>query len=437
MVKQTFQDIVPPEKEKTIRKIPLSREKTDNTEEERSGRIRLARTLAGGWKGGGPDKQLNFSRKNKFLGLGVLVVFLILLFGIFGRSGAEVQITPRQISHNFDLSLIANREGENLSFEILQIKREAEKSVEAQGEEMVERKASGEIVIYNQHSTNPQTLIRNTRFETPAGLIYRIEESVTVPGMTERGGEKNPGQIRVKVYADEPGEKHNIGLTDFTIPGFRGLPQYENFFARSATPITGGFVGRMKKVDDQTLETVRGEIRSTLEKTLKETVIEDSNDEFIILTESLEIRFSSLPEQESGNNMVKIRESGEISGIKINKKELEKVLVESALGNRDETEIKIPNLEKLVYKITDPKEFHSLSGLSSVVFEIKGTASLAWQINPLTIQGELAGKKQRDLKDILSKFQAVEQATATVKPFWKRSFPSNPKKIDILIKEQI
>ena len=31
-------------------------------------------------------------------------------------------------------------------------------------------------------------------------------------------GKNIPGSVDVKVYANEPGEKYNIGLSDFTIP---------------------------------------------------------------------------------------------------------------------------------------------------------------------------------------------------------------------------
>ena len=46
----------------------------------------------------------------------------------------------------------------------------------------MERKASGQIIVYNAYNDNNQKLIKNTRFETPDGKIYRIQASIIVPG---------------------------------------------------------------------------------------------------------------------------------------------------------------------------------------------------------------------------------------------------------------
>ena len=73
------------------------------------------------------------------------------------------------------------------------------------GEEAVEVKASGKIMVYNNFSSEPQRLIIRTRFETKEGLIYRIPESIVVPGKTVKMGWETPGSKEIGVFADEPG----------------------------------------------------------------------------------------------------------------------------------------------------------------------------------------------------------------------------------------
>src|SRR3990167_11473072 len=54
--------------------------------------------------------------------------------------------------------------------------------VPAQGVERVEDKASGTITVYNDYSTAPQKLVKNTRFQTPEGLVFRAPAEVIIPG---------------------------------------------------------------------------------------------------------------------------------------------------------------------------------------------------------------------------------------------------------------
>ena len=153
-------------------------------------------------------------------------------------------ITPKQNKTLVDAQFVAALDagvGE-LTYEIMTIEKTDSKKIVAAGREEIEEKASGKIVIFNDFNTSSQRLIKNTRFETPEGLIYRINRSIVVPGQKTEDGEKVPGSIEVTVYADEAGDKFNISLTDFTVPGFKGSPRFEKFYARSKTPMAGGFI---------------------------------------------------------------------------------------------------------------------------------------------------------------------------------------------------
>ena len=159
--------------------------------------------------------------------------FSACVFALF--SGAKVIITPKQNRTLIDVSSVAVLDGsaEELSYEIMTIEETSSKKIAATGREEIEEKASGRIVIFNDFNTSSQRLIKNTRFETSEGLIYRINKSVVVPGQKTEDGEKVPGSVEVTVYADEAGEGFNIGLMDFTIPGFKGSPRFAKFYARS------------------------------------------------------------------------------------------------------------------------------------------------------------------------------------------------------------
>jgi len=96
-------------------------------------------------------------------------------------------------------------------------------------------RAYGTMTIFNDTDI-PQRFIRNTRFESPNGKIFRIPQSVTIPAKTGNV----PGSITSTVFADTTGPEYNIPPTNFTVPGFKGTDRYNLFYGRSYQPMSGG-----------------------------------------------------------------------------------------------------------------------------------------------------------------------------------------------------
>ncbi len=66
-------------------------------------------------------------------------------------------------------------------------------------------------------------------------------------------------------------------------------------------------------------------------------------------------------------------------------------------------------------------------------FNVKGTATLGPSLDLEAIKATLAGKKQGDAVQILKDYPNVNSVEVHLSPFWVRSLPKNPKKIDIKI----
>jgi hypothetical protein len=98
------------------------------------------------------------------------------------------------------------------------------------------KKATGKIVITNNYSKEPQSLVATTRFETADKKIYRLVKGVTVPGMSGT----SPGTIEADVIADKGGDNYNISNGTFTIPGFAGNAKFAKFSATLKGSMTGG-----------------------------------------------------------------------------------------------------------------------------------------------------------------------------------------------------
>ena len=56
--------------------------------------------------------------------------------------------------------------------------------VQSKGKEHVEERASGTVEVFNEYSPTSVRLIKNTRFATPNGLVFRVPASVVIPGKT-------------------------------------------------------------------------------------------------------------------------------------------------------------------------------------------------------------------------------------------------------------
>lgn len=306
------------------------------------------------------------------------------------------------------------------------------KEVEATGEERVDRKASGQIIIFNDFNTSSQRLIKNTRFETPEGLIYRVDKSIVVPGQTtNEDGEVIPGSIEVTVYADTSGDEYNIGLTDFTIPGFKGDPRFFKFYARSKTPIKGGFSGIEKTVAPGELSAARSEIHQSLEEEVLAEVKSEKPDGFVLFDDAYLIESTSLPNADAGSGgNVLVREEAVFYGFLFNELEFAKHVALNTVGSYEGEDVEIVGIENLEFKIVD-KSLLIPASAEAFDFTLSGSGKIVWLFDAERLKEDMAGKHRRDTQTVLSGYPAIEKAEITIRPFWKRSFPDNPDKITV------
>ena len=184
MAKNAFQDIVP-SKKRTIRDVQNSRSRAHKP---------IQKTEDDFEYDTGYDDNIRKPRSSRFalwFVAGVVIIVLVLAFSLL-FAGAKVSITPKQNKTLVDAQFVAALDGVagELAYEIMTIEKTDSKKIEAAGREEIEEKASGRLVIFNDFNTSSQRLIKNTRFETPEGLVYRINRSVVVPGQKTEDGEK-------------------------------------------------------------------------------------------------------------------------------------------------------------------------------------------------------------------------------------------------------
>jgi len=442
-MKKTMQDVIPQGK-RTIRRIPIERVKRTNSapieEPEENEFVEEEETRDPHLPPEPPRLKRERTMRKFWIWIVGAVVVLILLFIILSTvfSGASLDVTPRQESVVIDGQFRATKQpgiGE-VGFDVMTITRTGTREVEATGEKQVDTKASGQIVIFNDFDGKTQRLIKNTRFETPGGLIYRIPESVDVPGRHENeSGELVPGSVEVTVFADTSGEKYNIGLVDFTIPGFEGDPRFFKFFARSKTPMTGGFSGVQKTVSSTDEASARSEIQIDLEGELQMAADSEIPEGMVTYRDGTFITFTERPNAPTEKEgRVEVVEEGTLQAIIIPEEELAKLIAENTVAAYDGSDVSFISPQKLSFELVDKKTL-TPSLLEGFSFVLSGSGIVVWEFDDTRLREDLAGKHRSDVDTVLSGYPSIKTAEISLRPFWRRSFPENTD--SITIEEQI
>ncbi len=370
----------------------------------------------------------------------VLLVGGVLLMNHF--AGATVLLIPKHdtlpIPQGETFTAVKNPSDTELGFSVMKITLDDKREVSATGTKTVTAKASGKIIVYNEQ-TAPQRLIKNTRFESTAGKIYRINDSVNIPKATIKNGKTVPGSLEVVAYGDEAGPDFNTVPTDFSIPGLKNTPQSKKVYGRSNGPMTGGASGTVKSVSDQELKQAGEDLRVSLETKLRSKARSDlapnqiAYDQGIVL--SLDDPKLSTTEASSGDKAVVV-ESGTIYMIIFDRDALTKAVTKGLVPTYNGESIEMTNIESLNMVIPAQKG-DTLATLDRLDFTLSGTPSLIWQIDKNKIKKELQGVQKSNFNLILSQYSNIERAKASIQPIWKSTFPSDENLIDIKLVNEI
>ena len=383
------------------------------------------------------DKVLGFSKKI-WLGIivGIAIILLLVFWSMFATATVKVVLSQQTTTINDTFSANRGIDSEKgLSYQIVKLQKKATRDVQPTSEEKVERKASGQIVVYNKYSTKDQKLIVNTRFEAPNGKIYRIDKPIIIPGGKGSGENMVPGSIEVTVYADEAGEEYNIDSVDFTVPGLnKGTSLYEGIFARSKTEIKGGYSGMLKSASEEDIEKTTQDLRRELNTLLQEEISSTIGDDSIFYEDAVFVNFTTnVPTEISANGMLTVEETGLLQIVVFNKKELSSEIAEKSLSSYDDSVVLVRNLDEMHFILENKEEF-DLTVDESFDFVLSGSPHIVWEIDEKSFKDDLAGLSKNSISTIIQNHSSVRKIEAEIKPFWKSSFPDNP---DSIILEEV
>lgn len=375
----------------------------------------------------------------KILWLLVIVAVLGALFLVMNYfTRATVLVAPLSWRVHIEEDLTATKEDSagGLVFQFMSLKEEKSEEVEPTIEKKIQKKASGKVVIYNAYSGDSQRLIKNTRLESPDHKIFRINDSVVVPGAKVAAGKViEPGSVEAVVYADAPGKDYNIGLSDFTIPGFKGDPRYTKFTAKSKadSPIGGGFAGTVKVPTDEAVSAAQTKLKDELKMIAVEKARGQVPKEVSFFPGSMVVKFEEVPEDLNAGDVTQVTMRAVVSVFFFDRVALTKKLAEGALTDYQGTPLVLENLPALSFAFVDPVDTAVLSDLTRIRFTIVGDAEFLGQIDTEKVRASLAGKEKKDFATIIRGQDNIAKADAVIRPMWNTKFPLDTQKITIKV----
>ncbi len=292
-----------------------------------------------------------------------------------------------------------------------------------------ESKASGSIVVYNEYSADPVKLIKNTRFEAPGGLVFRVPADVVVPG--KKGS--TPGQVSVTVIADQAGTKYNVGpVARFTLPGLKSnADMYANVYAKSTEAMKGGFSGDAPAAAPGAIETAISTIRGRLAEKAGKLVGTDTADTIVIPAAS--ITYEDMPNTTEASGGVRVHQKAHVVALTLQNAALASAVAQSVAADAEQASISfMPGSD---FAIKYQASTSTSVGADPIALSFSGKGLLVWKVDTAALSTALAARDQGAFQTIVNGFPAIEEAHARIEPFWKSSFPANAADIRVVVDE--
>lgn len=377
-----------------------------------------------------PFKQ---SQEPRRLGRFLLASFVAILavFGVYAAVAVlprvNIKIVLQKKSFDFNESVAASLKSSDLPAELFTQKGNLQLLFPASNKKRVEVKAKGEIIIYNAYSSQPQSLVAATRFLTPDNKIFRLDKAVTVPGAKVVNGKITPSSIAAAATADNAGEEYNVGpAARLSIPGFKGSLKYDGFYGEIKEPMSGGFIGEAAVPTAEELKTAKAQMSESLKETLKQRVLNGLPSDFKVLEGSQE--FKILKEEinykvpEPGRFGIFLDSQFQVLAFK--EIDVKTFFVNKALNQLDgDYDVLSSGFEYGAARADFAK--------GVISFPVKVAISLRRAFDIENFRGQVAGKKETELKTLIFSLSGLETGKISFWPFWVGRAPQDLSRITI------
>ncbi|MEA2098030.1 MAG: hypothetical protein U9P70_03075 [Patescibacteria group bacterium] len=313
----------------------------------------------------------------------------------------------------------------------IEVSSEESGSYSTTGIKHVQEKASGEITIFNEYSSSPYRIVATTRFlSKESNKLFRIAEAVTIPGFSRVEGVDVPGQVTIKIYADEIGEEYNIGPDSFQLPGLQGSAKYTSVYARSVKAMSGGMDKEVTYFSESDYANAEEELAKLVEKKNEKDFSEKvSENDFLLENTKKEEKLDVSADVKVGdivdNFQISVKAKTSISLISIS--DLDKIINEK-INSRLDTNKELLD-DSRSYEVGDIMVGED----EKIIMPIHINQGLIVKIDIDNLKENIAGKSEAELNSYFSNMDGVKSTDICLWPFWVKNIPSSYEKINIAI----
>ncbi|MCA9365084.1 MAG: hypothetical protein KC736_04280 [Candidatus Moranbacteria bacterium] len=423
-----------PEKEKALKEFFEDKKRTDiqkNTNpynKKRDGKETI--------------KTNTVQKKSSVWNIAIVTTILIILAGgafLITQKRATVAVVTQPKEINVTTPLSADTANEItapiIKAHVIEVSAKATGEAQTTGEKNIsDKKARGSVIIYNEYSQEAQPLVATTRLLTEDGKLFRLVETVSVPGIKIVNEQKQPGAIEVEVIADQSGKEFNVGPGTFSIPGLDGTQREEKIYAKSTRPMIGGGEesGTIKTVSEKDIESAKENAEKELQEALISEASQKINSDETLIKETITLMVTeenTTPSREVIAQKVEHTISASAKFFVIQSNDITKIIEQKA--EKDAIKLSGEVAMEISYnKIQTNAQNTGFSG------EVKAKITYTPNINTQKFQQDIAGKTREEIGKLLEKeYQNIEKIEMRIwPPFNQKTLPKNPEKIVIEIK---
>lgn len=380
-------------------------------------------------------KKFSF-KKFLFLGLTLLILIAAFYLALVKLPKAEIVLSTNKEPWSYNGSIIASKNMSSIDFrralipaELFSQKVNRSFQFKANGEEFIERKAVGTIIVYNAFNSESQPLVATTRFQTPDGKIFRIVSDVTVPGARIESGQIVPSNIEVDIIADEPGDEYNVGpVARLTIPGFSGTERFNGFYGEIAGATSGGFIGNSVVATVEDRESALREARESIKNGANTLLSSKIPEGFVTLQDAggFEIVRERVDDRADGNGMFSVFIEAQVFQLAFKEDDVEKLLAQMAVADfSDEYEVASDKVEfnRIIPNFDD----------GTLTLDLSYDSVLRKKIAVQSFKENVAGQNQSVLHGMVSSLPGLSRADISLWPFWVSKVPKDSQRINVVV----
>lgn len=386
-------------------------------------------------------KEIKNPWKRVLIGAGVVLI-LIAVYLFFKLPKANITIWPKTDVLIFNQTITADKTTDIIDMQnnvipaqYLQEEKEGSEDFPATGSASDDGKATGAIKIYNKYDALTSiTLKSGTHFLSDSKKYFVTLKKVIVPAAKKQGGKIVPGSIEVMVEAQESGPSYNIKPAKFSVPKLVGTAYYYSIYAESVEPMSGGKIGKIKKVTDDDIQSAKDALAQKLLSDAKNALKGNLSSDYILAEGAIS------GETESSSSSVKpgtvadnFTEKAKVVArvLVFKKSDLDKFAKEYILSKMPDKKTMLDQSFTVNYKV-DTADIRG----GKIVLNLDFSSKIYQSIDKISLVSQFKGLSASQIDNAISSSFGENVSKAQVKlwPFWVTKAPKTPKFININLK---